>query len=616
MQPLTSTASEAAPSSTMERARDRVMEDLVQALIYEKLFGIVERGSITEAGPPPSVRTYPLTAGESWFRLPLNRGKEIWFRVKDDPRFGGFRLSRLPVFCLKLSEGGEDRLSRPTPAELVRLLLKEKGAGLDSYPNVDGFCEELETAVFHTALSMEAEGEKTAYGTGPFLEGERRAALRDRPFHPTAKAKVGWSESDCRQYAPEWGRDFGLDWIAVARDRLRSGGDFDPDGFAEVLLTSGERQELKEAASRRGIDPEGFALLPVHPWQKERVLPGMFEKEMAEGKICTVAQGVGRYRATSSLRSLAPAGGGDVHVKLPLGVGSLSALRILPPRYLDNGEKAEAVMRGLCRQDPLLKKRVRLCGEGEWSAWQAPGEDLFADKPGHLAAQIRRYPSDLAIDPEVTLLPMAALAADDREGGLRWVKDPLVRFRELCDRFFEVGFLFAGYGVMPELHGQNVVLILRGERVEGLLLRDHDTLRIHRGWMERAGVSDPGYTVKPGTRNTLILPTPEDMVSYLVTLGIQVNLYAIADANCRRFGMEEEDFWRGMEESARDTLSRLPLRDEVHSVIERVLFQEDVWPFKQILTPLLRREGTGGGSMPSGTGSIPNPFRRKGKALR
>lgn len=611
MQPLKKTASGTDPS-TMDRARDRVMEDLVQALIRENLFGIPEQGSITDAGPPPVAEAYSLMDGESWFHLPLKSGGEVGFRIKGDPRFQSICLSRLPVVHWEPLEGGKGRLTRPTPAGLIRLLLSEKGAGSDRFANAAGFCEELETAVLHTALSMEAE-KRMRMGASDFLEGERRAALRDRPFHPTAKAKIGWNEADCHQYGPESGRDFGLDWVAVARDRLCSGRGFDPKDFVGVLLTSEERRELEEAARCRGIDLDTFALLPVHPWQMEHVLPDTFEKEMEEGRIRTVAWGVGRYRATSSLRSLAPAGGGNVHVKLPLGVGSLSALRILPLRYLDNGEKAEEVMRGLCRRDPLLGKRVRLCAEGEWSAWKAPEEAFFDDKPGHLAAQIRRYPTDLEGDSGVTLLPMSALAAEEWEGRPFTGKDPLTWFREVCDRFFEVGFTFAGYGVMPELHGQNVVLILRGGQVEGLLLRDHDTLRIHHGWMERRGVPDPGYTVKPGTPNTLILPTPEAMVSYFLTLGIQVNLYSIADAILRRSGLEEDAFWQTMRESAWETLVRLPLREEMRSVLEQVLFREDVWPFKQILTPILMREGSGGGSMPSGSGTIPNPFRWKGQ---
>ncbi|MGG1877170.1 IucA/IucC family protein [Paenibacillus cisolokensis] len=53
---------------------------------------------------------------------------------------------------------------------------------------------------------------------------ERCAALRDRPFHPVAKVKLGWGRAECGLYTAEAGQPIRLRWMAVRRDRLLSGG--------------------------------------------------------------------------------------------------------------------------------------------------------------------------------------------------------------------------------------------------------------------------------------------------------------------------------------------------------------------------------------------------------
>src|SRR5690606_3533363 len=122
-------------------------------------------------------------------------------------------------------------------------------------------------------------------------------------------------------------------------------------------------------------------------------------------------------------------------------------------------------------------------------------------------------------------------------------------FEELCAVIVELSLRCFRLGVMPELHGQNVLLVVRAGRVEGLLLRDHDTLRTHAPWLEAHGLQEPAYVLKPGTSNTLTLETPEALLGYFQTLAVQVNLYSIAEALSRSHGVELEAAWRGLRDA-------------------------------------------------------------------
>jgi siderophore synthetase component len=393
----------------------------------------------------------------------------------------------------------------------------------------------------------------------------------------------------------------GLDWVAVRRDRLRFGTGAGADRFADLLLDAPDRERL--AATLGG----GFCLLPVHPWQLDHVLPRAFAAELGAGLVRPVARGVGRFRPTASLRTLcSPAP--ERHVKLPLGIATLGAARLLPPRYLDNGDRAERLMRVLLDRDPALRRRVSLCDERTWCGWAG---DELADRPGHLAAQLRTYPAGVLDEPGTLAVPMAALAAHEwgtLGPALHADRDPVGFFRALAAAFAAVGLGFLRHGVLPELHGQNVVVTLRDGRPERFVLRDHDALRLYPAWMAAAGVPDPGYRLRPGARQSLRLGSAEALVGYLQTLGFQVNLYGIADALGRHYDVAEAVFWEQLRGALVGCLAELDLPGHVALVVRRQLLGAPTWPARHVLGPLLRDGSCTGVSMPAATGRARNPL--------
>ena len=62
----------------------------------------------------------------------------------------------------------------------------------------------------------------------------------------------------------------------------------------------------------------------------------------------------------------------------------------------------------------------------------------------------------------------------------------------------ETGTGFLRHGGQPEMHGQNVLLDLDGDRVVRLVLRDHDAVRVHP---RRLSVPDPATGSHPAGRS-------------------------------------------------------------------------------------------------------------------
>lgn len=582
-------------------ASDLVLHDLVDALLQENLHSIADR--IREEAHPALTGEQHLESGERWCLVDVAPGA-VCFRAHRAV-LQPYRLSRPPVWYV---EG--EHVRSLAPDELARLVL----AGESELPGAARVDTDLRTAVEHATVTLEAQ-EDPKPQAGTLLAGEALATTRGRPFHPTARAASGWTADELARYGTTLGAPVALDWIAVRRDRLRWGSDPGSTMLHEFLLDGEDRERLDKAMREVGLDERDYQPLPAHPWQVAHVLPDTYRTELESGEIVPLARGIGRGRPTSSLRTLATVPESRFHVKLPLGVSTLGAQRLLPPRYLDNGDRAQRTMRDLVSRDGMLERRVLLCAEGTWCGWQHPsGSDEFDDRPGQVSAQVRVYPEGLLSNPDVLVVPMAALAAH------QWrVLSSLLRpdcsadaavafFASLAEAFCEMGFSFLRYGVLPELHGQNVLVTLRDGVVDRFVLRDHDALRVSPEWMAAAGVPDPGYRIKPGAPQSLSLCDPRELLGYLQTLGFQVNLFGIADALARHYGIAEERFWAELEGAVTGALARLDLPDHVADVMEDEVLRSATWPCRLVLGPMLRGAGGGGVSMPAGTGRVPNPL--------
>lgn len=503
-----------------------VLTELVEALLRENGLGVLDRGTLRGAS----------------LRVPV-RGGTLAMPVRRRPS-GALAAAGGP---LVLEPPG---LEVASPVEALDLL-----AGDGEWPGLARVRADLADAVEKTALAAEA---RPAAGPHGLLAWERLASLRDRPFLPTAAAKGGWDEAAFRRYGPQLGATFPLHWVAVRSDRLRVSDAADRAGPAGEVLDAADLARLRAAL------PAGHVALPVHPWQAEHVLP-----DLLEPGIVDVDCRLGRVRATASVRTVACADRPDVHLKLPLAITSLGAVRTLPARYLRNGERGARLLRELIAADPLLRRRLLLCDEDRW--WALAG-DWFDDGVAHLGCQLRRYPETGPIVP----LAVAAEAL------------PAERLEEIAERLTEVALACFARGAMPELHGQNVLLVLRDGAVERILLRDLDTVRV-------LPATNPGYLMKPG-RNTLVLDTPEELLAWFQALAIDVGL----GAAIATWGLDEAELWarvrRGVERAA-----------PASGLARELLLERERWPVKHVIAPLLAAAEPDTG-MPSAWGSGRNPL--------
>lgn len=141
-----------------------------------------------------------------------------------------------------------------------------------------------------------------------YLASEQSLLFGHR-FHPTPKARGG-DLADWSAYAPETAASFPLRHLAV-RDHL----------IAEETALPGATAPL----DRLGAVPDGYRLLPVHPWQYDllREHPGL-RAALGREDVVDLGPGGSPFAATASVRTLYD---GDTFLKFSLNVRITNCLR-------------------------------------------------------------------------------------------------------------------------------------------------------------------------------------------------------------------------------------------------------------------------------------------------
>ncbi|ENX22393.1 hypothetical protein F892_01635 [Acinetobacter vivianii] len=457
---------------------------------------------------------------------------------------------------------------------------------------------------------------------------EQYAGYRDRPYHPLSKLKEGLSQQEYLQYCPEFAQELNIHWVAVHKDKMMFGAgveDIFTQQPSQIFINRAERYQLKQEMFQRGLSETHIAM-PIHPWQFQHLFQQFFAEDIAAG-ICQPLNFVskGMY-ASASMRSLLSKEIPQESLKLPIGIKALGSLRFLPIVKMINGEKNQKLLRQAQQKDPILQQKLWLCEETQWWSYlpekqqdrSADNEWLFVEKPTHLAAQRRHIPVELLQQP-YQLIPMASLghtisgqpAVFDYILQLQQLQNDaaqvLEQFAKLCACFFEVNLRLFRLGLMGEIHGQNLCLVLKNGQFDGLMFRDHDSLRIYLPWVLQNGLDDPDYLSPHDFRNTLYHDSAEALLFYIQTLGIQVNLGCIVETLAKYYQIPADQLWQVLAEQLQQVLEKLDFQPEIHSQLQALLFESPNWPYKQLIRPLLEQD-TRIGSMPSGIGETRNPL--------
>ncbi|MFE9177393.1 desferrioxamine E synthetase DesD [Streptomyces sp. NPDC007126] len=384
------------------------------------------------------------------------------------------------------------------------------------------------------------------------------------PCFVANNGRLGFGIHEYLSYAPETASPVRLVWLAAHRSRaaFTAGVGIEYESFVRDELGAATVDRFHGVLRERGLDPDDYLLIPVHPWQWWNKLTVTFAAEVARGHLVCLGEGDDEYLAQQSIRTFFNASHpGKHYVKTALSVLNMGFMRGLSAAYMEATPAINDWLARLIEGDPVLKEtglsiiRER-AAVGYRHLEYEKATDRYSPYRKMLAALWRESPVPSLREGE-TLATMASLVHVDHEGasfagaliersGLRpteWLRHYL--------RAYYVPLLhsFYAYDLVYMPHGENVILVL----ADGVVRR-----AIYKDIAEEIAVMDPDAVLPPEV-SRIAVDVPDDKKLLSIFTDVFDCFFRFLAANLAEEGIVAEDaFWRTVAEVTREYQESVP----------------------------------------------------------
>ena len=288
-------------SQIMARAEQRVIKQLLQALLYENIIDF-ESESANNA--------HESTGNKSLLNFVIQASDDVRYTAQGYIHYS-FDIIRLNDLNVQRVVNGvaEDAILEHVISDI---LLNIEGAELK-----DSFIKELRhTLVNETQSQILASNIPVPIDTLTYeqLEGYLTAG---HPYHPCFKSRIGFDLQDNYDYGPEFDQNIDVVWLAVKKELLVSNTTTGIDinewvkdyvGADEFDALNAKLIEVLTIANETAND---YCLIPAHPWQWQNTLVQALQPLLATQEVIYLGDAGHQYRAQQSIRSLTMLGNGD-----------------------------------------------------------------------------------------------------------------------------------------------------------------------------------------------------------------------------------------------------------------------------------------------------------------
>ncbi|WP_309316934.1 IucA/IucC family protein [Streptomyces salinarius] len=384
------------------------------------------------------------------------------------------------------------------------------------------------------------------------------------PCFVANNGRLGFGIHEYLSYAPETASPVRLVWLAAHRSRaaFTAGVGIEYESFVRDELGAATVDRFHGVLRERGLDPDDYLLIPVHPWQWWNKLTVTFAAEVARGHLVCLGEGDDEYLAQQSIRTFFNTSHpGKHYVKTALSVLNMGFMRGLSAAYMEATPAINDWLARLIEGDPVLKEtglsiiRER-AAVGYRHLEYEKATDRYSPYRKMLAALWRESPVPSLREGE-TLATMASLVHVDDEGasfagaliersGLRpteWLRHYL--------RAYYVPLLhsFYAYDLVYMPHGENVILVL----ADGVVRR-----AIYKDIAEEIAVMDPDAVLPPEV-SRIAVDVPDDKKLLSIFTDVFDCFFRFLAANLAEEGIVAEDaFWRTVAEVTREYQESVP----------------------------------------------------------
>ncbi|MFD4691660.1 IucA/IucC family protein [Streptomyces sp. NPDC058463] len=410
-----------------------------------------------------------------------------------------------------------------------------------------------------TTLAADARLGHTALGVSQLAElpyAELEGHQTGHPWLVANKGRLGFSAADAARFTPEARSATRLPWIAVSTRIAGYRGVkalATPEHLYAQELDPPVRASFAAVLRARGLDPQDYLLLPVHPWQWDEWIVPLFAPAIADGAIVPLHADDDLRLPQQSIRTFTNVGRPDRHtVKLPLSILNTLVWRGLPTERTLAAPAVTAWVQGLCDSDPFLRDTcgVILLGEVASVTVEHPLYDHLPEAPyqfKEILGAIWREPLQPRLAPGERARTLASLLHTDAAG--RAFTAELVARSGLTPaawltRLFAallpplLHFLYR-YGTVFSPHGENAIVVFDENDVPvRLAIKD---------FVDDVNVSAqplPEQDPMPQDVRDILLTEDASFLTQFIHSGLFVGVFRYLSPLCEeQLDVPESEFW-------------------------------------------------------------------------
>ncbi|MFF9351770.1 IucA/IucC family protein [Streptomyces sp. NPDC014734] len=425
-----------------------------------------------------------------------------------------------------------------------------------------------------TTLAADARLDHTALPAARLAEldyAELEGHQTGHPWLVANKGRLGFSAADAARYTPEARTPVRLPWIAVST-RIAAyrgvNGLTAPEQLYARELDPAVRDSFAAALRARGLDPEHYLWLPVHPWQWDEWIVPVFAPAIASGDVVPLHADGDLRLPQQSIRTFANVARPDRHtVKLPLSILNTLVWRGLPTERTLAAPAVTAWVQGLCDQDAYLRDTcgVILLGEVASVTVEHPLYDHLPETPyqfKEILGAIWREPLQPRLAGGERARTLASLLHTDPRG--RAFTAELVARSGLAPtawltRLFAallpplLHFLYR-YGTVFSPHGENAIVVFDD--------RDVPVRLAIKDFVDDVNVSAeplPEHASMPQDVRRVLLSEEPSFLTQFIHAGLFIGVFRFLSPLCEeQLGVPEDDFWSLVRAEIRRYHARFP----------------------------------------------------------
>lgn len=349
------------------------------------------------------------------------------------------------------------------------------------------YLEEISATLYSSAYKHSCDWLPSSQLASADFQTIEAAMTEGHPGFIANNGRIGFDANDFPHYVPEAGAPVRLIWVAAHKDRatFSAGQDMSYQQLLDQEFDPTTLAEFNRQLQDKGLNPDDYLLMPVHPWQWYNKLAHVYAADIATCHIVCLGYSDDAYQAQQSIRTFFNRSNPEkFYVKTALSVLNMGFMRGLSAAYMKVTPAINDWLYDLISKDQDLQANgFGILREIASVGYSNPTyeNDLVGDSPYKkmLAGLWRESPMKL-IEPDEKLMTMAALLHVDPAGKAlvteliaaspldtdQWIQSYLKAYlTPLLHCYFKYSLVY-----MP--HGENLILVMKNNVPVRVFMKD------------------------------------------------------------------------------------------------------------------------------------------------